>query len=226
MPPLDVGLGALEPDVHPPTHTGNVGGVRHDVPVTQDDWDAQAATFDDQPDHGLRDLGVRAAWADLLLPLLPPAPAAVADLGCGTGSLAVLLAEAGYAVCGVDLSPRMLDVAGKKAEAAGVSVELRRGDAADPPCSPGTYDVVLVRHVLWVMSDPSAAVDTWVRLLKPGGRLVLVEGRWFTGAGISAEECERLVRARREEASVTRLDDPALWGAPIEDERYVLVSRS
>jgi hypothetical protein len=76
------------------------------------------------------------------------------------------------------------------------------------------------------MSDPSATVDTWVRLLKPGGRLVLVEGRWFTGAGISAEECERLVRARREEATVTRLDDPALWGAPIEDERYVLVSRS
>ncbi|MEU5257396.1 class I SAM-dependent methyltransferase [Amycolatopsis sp. NPDC021455] len=194
--------------------------------MTQADWDDQAATFDDQPDHGLRDPRVRAAWAELLLPLLPPAPAAVADLGCGTGSLAVLLAEAGYAVFGVDLSPRMLDVAGKKAEAAGVGVELRRGDAADPPCAPSTYDVVLVRHVLWALPDPAAAVDTWVRLLKPGGRLVLVEGRWFTGAGISAGECERLVLARRDEATVTLLDDPALWGSPIEDERYVLVSRS
>ena len=194
--------------------------------MTRDDWDAQAGTFDEQPDHGLRDPGVRAAWAGLLLPLLPPAPAGVVDLGCGTGSLAVLLAEAGYDVCGVDSSPRMLEAAGKKAGDAGVSVDFLEGDAAAPPCPPGSYDVVLVRHVLWAMADPAAAVGVWVRLLKPGGRLVLVEGRWFTGAGISAEDCRRLVLARRAEAAVTLLDDPALWGGPIEDERYVLVSRS
>lgn len=186
-------------------------------------WDAEAASFDDQPDHGLRDPAVRAAWADLLLPLLPPAPAAVVDLGCGTGSLAVLLAQAGYVVHGVDLSRGMLAVAREKA--AGVDVDFRLGDAADPPCSPGAYDVVLARHVLWAMPDPGAALGAWVRLLKPGGRLVLVEGRWFTGAGISAAECERLVLAHRNEATVTRLDDPALWGGPIGDERYVLVSR-
>ncbi|MEU4245932.1 class I SAM-dependent methyltransferase [Amycolatopsis sp. NPDC026612] len=188
-------------------------------------WDAEAAAFDEQPDHGLRDPSVRAAWSDLLLPLMPVCPASVVDLGCGTGSLAVLLAQAGYAVDGVDLSSRMLAVAEEKAEAAGVSVELREGDAANPPCSPGAYDVVLARHVLWAMPDPAAALGKWVGLLKPGGRLVLVEGRWFTGAGISADECERLARARREDATVTPLNDPALWGAPIKDERYLLVSR-
>jgi ubiquinone/menaquinone biosynthesis C-methylase UbiE len=193
---------------------------------TKEIWDAQAASFDEQPDHGLKDPSVRAAWSDLLLPLMPPAPASVVDLGCGTGSLAVLLAQAGYVVHGVDLSSRMLAVARKKAEDAGVSVELREGDAADPPCSPSAYDVVLVRHVLWAMPDPSAALDRWVRLLKPGGRLVLVEGRWFTGAGISAEKCRRLVLARRADATVSLLDDPALWGTQIDDERYVLVSRN
>jgi SAM-dependent methyltransferase len=186
-------------------------------------WDAEAASFDDQPDHGLRDPAVRAAWSDLLLPLMPSAPAAVVDLGCGTGSLSVLLARAGYAVCGVDLSRGMLAVAREKA--AGLEVDFREGDAADPPCPAGVYDVVLVRHVLWAMPDPAAALSAWVRLLKPDGRLVLVEGRWFTGAGIAAEECERLVLAQRKAATVTRLDDPALWGGPIEDERYVLVSR-
>ncbi|WP_370970195.1 class I SAM-dependent methyltransferase [Amycolatopsis sp. cg9] len=189
-------------------------------------WDAEAASFDDQPDHGLRDPSTRAAWSDLLLPLMPTAPATVVDLGCGTGSLAVLLAQAGYAVDGVDLSSRMLAVAKEKAEAAGVSLGLHEGDASNPSCSPGAYDVVLARHVLWAMPDPAAALGSWVRLLKPGGRLVLVEGRWFTGAGVSADECERLVRARREDATVTPLDDPTLWGGPIEDERYLLVSRT
>lgn len=192
--------------------------------MAQNVWDAEAATFDERPDHGLRDPVVRAAWAGLLLPLLPPAPAVVADLGCGTGSLTLLLAEAGHDVCGVDLSERMLDEA--RAKTAGVRVELLQGDAADPPCADHSCDVVLVRHVLWAMPDPAAAVGRWVRLLKPGGLLLLVEGRWSTGAGLTAAECRELVCAHREEAAARQLTDPALWGAEIEDERYLVLSRS
>ncbi|SFW49241.1 class I SAM-dependent methyltransferase [Amycolatopsis australiensis] len=192
--------------------------------MTPDIWDAEAATFDDQPDHGLNDAAVRAAWAELLLPLMPSA-ATVVDLGCGTGSLALLLAEAGHDVCGIDFSGAMLDVARRKARAAGVRLELRRGDAADPPCADHSCDVVLVRHVLWAMPDPASAVETWVRLLAPGGRLLLVEGRWFTGAGLAASDCRDLVRRHRREADLRMLTDPALWGAEIDDERYLLFSR-
>ncbi|MEV4596255.1 class I SAM-dependent methyltransferase [Amycolatopsis sp. NPDC049253] len=173
----------------------------------------------------MRDPVVREAWRELLLSLLPKAPASVVDLGCGTGSLAVLLAEAGDGVCGVDLSRRMLALAEEKA-AAEVRVEFCQGDAADPPCPIKAFDVVLVRHVLWAMPDPAAAVARWVELLRPGGRLVLIEGRWSTGAGLTAAECEALVRSDRQEAHVRKLDDPALWGAEIEDERYAVVSRA
>ena len=58
-------------------------------------WDSQADTFDDSADHGLRDSRVRDAWRRLLLAHLPQAPAAIADIGCGTGSLSVLLAGEG-----------------------------------------------------------------------------------------------------------------------------------
>src|SRR4029077_13188862 len=84
------------------------------------EWDAEAATFDDEPDHGLLDPDVRAAWADLILPLLPAAPASILDVGCGTGSLAVLLGKAGYDVLGIDFSERMIAAAREKARAAGV----------------------------------------------------------------------------------------------------------
>ncbi|MET8760854.1 class I SAM-dependent methyltransferase [Lentzea sp. NPDC004782] len=187
-------------------------------------WDEQATTFDDEPDHGLRDADVRAAWAELLLPLMPSSSAEVVDLGCGTGSLAVLLAAAGHHVRGVDLSARMVAAAAAKARAADVAAEFVQGDAAEPPYPPGSADVVLVRHVLWTLPDPVAALEAWVRLLRPDGRLVLVEGHWSTGSGLTAAEAEALVRSVREEAAVTRLTDPALWGREIDDERYLLVS--
>jgi SAM-dependent methyltransferase len=187
-------------------------------------WDEQAAQFDAEPDHGLRDPAVRAAWAALLEARLPPPPARVIDLGCGTGSLAVLLAETGYAVRGLDFSGRMVAAAEAKARVAGVAASFAQGDAAAPPYPAGSADVVLSRHVLWALPDPGDALRRWVGLLAPGGRLVLVEGRWSTGAGIPAEQCRELVLRHRREAVLEPLDDPALWGREIDDERYVVVS--
>jgi SAM-dependent methyltransferase len=189
------------------------------------DWDAEAATFDEEPDHGLRDPAVRAAWSGLLRAHLPAPPADVVDLGCGTGSLSVLLAEDGHAVQGVDASAPMVAAAEAKARAAGVAAAFREGDAAAPPYPAGSADVVLSRHVLWALPDPDEALRRWVGLLRPGGRLVLIEGRWSTGAGLTAEQCRALVLRHRREAAVEPLDDPALWGRAIDDERYLLVSR-
>jgi ubiquinone/menaquinone biosynthesis C-methylase UbiE len=187
-------------------------------------WDEQAATFDEEPDHGLRDAGVRAAWARLLLPLMPSGSSEVVDLGCGTGSLSVLLAEAGHHVRGVDLAERMVAAATTKAGAAGVVAEFVQGDAAEPPYAPASADVVLARHVLWALPEPAAALKAWVRLLRPTGRLILIEGHWSTGSGIKSAECEALVSQVREQAAITPLRDKALWGREIDDERYLLVS--
>jgi len=187
-------------------------------------WDSQADAFDEEADHGLRDPRVRDAWRRLLLAHLPAAPAALADIGCGTGSLSVLLATEGYTVTGLDYAPAMLRAARAKARAAGASARFVLSDAAAPVLPPASFDVVLARHVLWAMPDADAALAAWLRLLLPGGTLVLVEGHWFTGTGLTSAEAGRAVLRHRADATITALDDPLLWGGPVSDERYLLVS--
>lgn len=185
-------------------------------------WDSEATTFDEAVDHGLLDPDARAAWRQLLLGALPPTPARVADLGCGTATLTALLAAEGYRVDGVDFSPAMVERArAKTADLADVTISV--GDAAAPPLEPSAYDVVLSRHVLWALPDHAAALRTWLGLLSPGGRLVLVEGSWSTGAGLTMEQTVELVRAAGRTPTATRLPDPVLWGRAITDDRYLVV---
>ena len=190
-------------------------------------WDAEAETFDDAADHGLRDPAVRRAWADLLLPLVDGHGRRIADLGCGTGTLSVLLAaEGGHSVSGIDVSPEMVRRAREKSSGVFPQPVFTVADAAQPPLPARSFDVVLSRHVLWAMPDPAAALQNWIELLTPTGALLLVEGRWNTGAGLAADRCLQLVSRRRDDAQLQMLNDPTLWGGPTTDERYLIVSRS
>lgn len=189
------------------------------------DWNAQAPRFDDEPDHGLRAPEVRAAWADRLRAWLPDRPSDVLDLGCGTGSLSLLAAERGHRVTGVDSAPAMLERARRKL--AGRDAEFLLGDAAAPPVGERRYDVVLVRHVLWTLPEPARVLAHWRELLRPGGRLVLVEGVWGTlsPVGIPADRLTALLAPLAAEVRLERLsDEPLLWGRAVDDERYAVVA--
>ncbi|MFG3305525.1 methyltransferase domain-containing protein [Streptomyces wuyuanensis] len=192
--------------------------------MTTIDWDAAADTFDDEPDHGLRDPGVRCAWAERMRHWLPPQPSDVLDLGCGTGSLALLAAGQGHRVTAVDLSPRMAEAARRKL--AGTRAEVLTGPAERPPVGDRRFDTVLVRHVLWALPDPEAALAHWTSLLRPGGRLVLVEGVW-DGSGLPAARLIAALGPLTRRIEHERLSDvTGLWGRPVHDERYALVART
>lgn len=206
-------------------------------------WDAAAPAFDDEPDHGLRDGPTRRAWAALLRRSAPAEPGAVLDVGWGTGSLAMLLAEAGHRVTGVDLAAGMVERARAKLAAAGLPGDVLVGDAAAPPTGDATYDLVLARHLLWTLPDPEAALRAWVDRLRPGGTLLLVEGRWRQAGEPAdpyvdgAEELpwhggvlpDRLAAAVGPLVAELRVEplggDPELWGRPVDDVRYALIAR-
>ncbi|MFJ8625342.1 class I SAM-dependent methyltransferase [Kitasatospora sp. NPDC093550] len=205
-------------------------------------WDAAAEGFDEEADHGLREASVRAAWVRRVRGWVPGAASDVLDVGCGTGSLSALLAADGHRVTGVDLAPRMVARARAKLAAAGLPGRFLVGDAAAPPVPGERFDVLLSRHLVWTLPDPERALRTWAGLLRPGGRLVLVEGRWREagravvpyaagaerlpwGGGVGAEELAEAVRPLVSELRVEPLDGEAgLWGGPVEDERYALIA--
>jgi SAM-dependent methyltransferase len=219
------------PDTSPPVDPA--------LPTVREFWDTQSTRYDEDPDHGLHDPAAREAWRAHLTQWLPEPPATVLDLGCGTGSLSLLALEAGHRVCGVDLSLAM--VAEATAKCAGLDATFTVGDAADPPAGP--VDAVLARHLLWTLPDPHAALRRWLALLRPGGRLVLIEGRWWpAGAvepyaqgtdtmpwqgGVRAEDLVAALDPLVERLEVVCLSgEPALLGRDVDDERYAVVART
>jgi SAM-dependent methyltransferase len=100
------------------------------------------------------------------------------ELGCGTGRALIPLAQKGYRVTGVDLSPEMLRLAGDKARAARVTkrVTLIQGDYADAPLEgPYAFAFVLMNTFLHLltMQDQLRALDHWRTHLAPSGLLLI-----------------------------------------------------
>jgi SAM-dependent methyltransferase len=131
------------------------------------------------------------AWLAEVRALLPPAPGDVLDVGCGTGFMTRTLARLGHRVTAIDLAPRMLDVARREAATRGVAATFLPGDAVAPPFESATFDVVASRHLLWTLREPGIAFADWRRLLRPGGRVVAVDGMWcFPDEPADDEEAE------------------------------------
>jgi SAM-dependent methyltransferase len=196
-------------------------------------WDDFAADYDSYPDHGLLDSDIRAAWKDLLRTWLPTRPSEVVDLACGTGTMSALIAELGHQVRGIDLSGEMVALARAKTAPFGAAVDVVQSDAADPPFTAGSVDVVFARHILWTLPEPAAALRRWAGLLRPGGRMVLVEGRWGLEAagdkpdvpwraGVPSDELALALRDLGLEPAVVQLSDSVFWGRQIEHERYLV----
>lgn len=113
---------------------------------------------------------------DLLLERIGPAEALrILDVGCGDGILAVELSRRGANVTGVDASEAMIAAAKARAGAENLPVQFERARADALPFPDKTFDVVTAVTVLCFIDDADKAVREMVRVLRPGGRLVLGE---------------------------------------------------
>ena len=132
-----------------------------------------------------------AVWREEFKRYLPPAPAAVADIGCGTGFASLLLAELGYTVTGLDQAETMLASAREKAAQRKADIRFVQGDAMHPLLPAGSFDVVLSRWVYWTRPDPEAAARNALNLLRPGGMLAVFDGQWFKGKSHTKDDAAK-----------------------------------
>lgn len=141
----------------------------------RDFWSMRSETFDTIPGHEIFSAQERQAWLALFARHLGSAGAGARalDLASGTGVISLLLAELGYGVTGLDLSEAML--ARARAKTVGKPIKLYAGDAEDTLEASDSYDVVANRHLVWTLPDPPAAFREWHRVLKPGGRVAIVD---------------------------------------------------
>jgi ubiquinone/menaquinone biosynthesis C-methylase UbiE len=189
-------------------------------------WDKEAKSFDKEVDHGLIGEDARAAWKAVLKEALDSQASDVLDIGCGTGSLSILLAELGHRVTGVDLSPAMIALAKAKAQKEQQAIQFHVMDAAFPDFPSQRFDAILCRHLLWTLPEPAKVLQRWITLLKPKGRLVLIEGFWHTGAGLKSKALLEMLPDSMSHVRLQNLSEQAaLWGKVVEDERYLITAQ-
>jgi len=142
-------------------------GGRNFFDTVGPEWDALRSVLGD-------DLLRARATAELVRPGLR-----VADIGTGTGILALELAELGLDVIGIDRSEAMLETARQKwdsiAAAQTGNIEFRVGDAHELPLEAASVDAAFAHMVLHSLEEPERAVQEMARVVRPGGLVILVD---------------------------------------------------
>src|SRR6266704_3372349 len=114
------------------------------------------------------------ALAHTLITLLPPLT--VADLGAGEGTLSQLLAKNARKVIAIDNSPKMVEFGSQLAKKHGFkNLEYRLGDIEDPPITKNSVDLAILSQALHHAIHPQRAIAAAHRILKRGGRLVILD---------------------------------------------------
>ena len=139
--------------------------------------DTARAYFDELAGRFGKDYVPGRSWkalAEALIKVLPYR--VVADLGAGEGTLAQLLAQRAEKVIAVDISPKMVAFGQQLAKKNGLdNLEFRIGDIEEPPIEEASLDLAVLSQALHHAALPQRAIDAAFRILKPGGRLIVLD---------------------------------------------------
>src|SRR3954447_9473305 len=112
--------------------------------------------------------------AEALLKLMPPM--VIADLGAGEGTISQLMAQRAKKVIAIDNSDKMVEFGSQLARTHGIeNMEYRLGELEEVPIESGTVDLAFLSQALHHARHPHRAIDEAYRILKPGGRIAVLD---------------------------------------------------
>jgi len=114
--------------------------------------------------------------ANALAPALANPESQILDVACGTGDLALTLRESGVArIVGIDFCRPMLDIAARKTNSLQSSLPFVEGDALSLPFADRSFEAATIAFGLRNLADVGAGIKELLRILKPGGSVVVLE---------------------------------------------------
>lgn len=134
-------------------------------------WDKRAESY--EPDHALMN---SQAWDEAVRKLLGHnMEQSILDIAAGTGMLTIMMGKAGYKnVCGGDISEGMMHIAIRHAKEENLDIPFIYANALKLPYEDNSLDTVISMRLLWTLAEPETAIREWLRVLKPGGRIIAI----------------------------------------------------
>lgn len=132
------------------------------------------------------------------------------DIGCGAGQITIPMAKRGINVTGLDLAQNLVDHANARAQAEGLEIEIRQGDAEALPFSDASFDVTLSFIGAMFAPRPELVASEMARTCRPGGQVIM--GNW-TPTGFTGQMF-KIVGSHVPPPAI--FPSPVLWG--VEDQ--------
>ena len=123
-----------------------------------------------------RDIAEFQALADRLTDN-PPIGTRILEVAPGPGYLSIELAKRGYEITGLDISRTFVEIAAENARKASLKIDFQQGNASAMPFGEHTFDLIVCRAAFKNFSQPVAAMNEIHRVLRPGGRALIIDLR-------------------------------------------------
>lgn len=137
-----------------------------------------SANYRQRADSFFDDVPQRRRWQQVYREALGADSGKVLDVGCGSGTEALVAADMGFDVTVLDMGPHMVANAKEVARGRGFEIDGVVGDAEHLPFPDASFDFVISNNMLWLVPHPEKAIAEFYRVLRPGGRVAYIDGWW------------------------------------------------
>lgn len=150
-------------------------------PIITRHWNDRATSYQSNIKRDFMAPKVYARWREIITSILGTQDnLTILDAGCGPGVLSHILANHGsHRITAADISEEMIHKAKNNLADCSDRVDFLCQDVTELPLPDEHFDMIISRYVIWTVPHPERVLTEWHRLLKPGGKIAVIDGNWY-----------------------------------------------